>query len=259
MIQLEMIEKVRLLANENAAITSVLMYGSFAKSEGDAYSDIEFYVFLHPGNPFNKSAWIEAIHPVAFLYTNEFGTEVTVFDNLVRGEFHFLDVGQIGILKSWEGLVSFEWWEDMILVDKERKLADVFRELDKAPPQRDTAEQRQWLQQSFINNALFTQNLLLRQEWAHAHQQLGYLHKYLLWLIRIRVGSTAHWESPTKKAEADLPVEWYDRYARCTARLHPGELKSAFHGCLELATELFDDFGAPEPFRQLLKTIREKT
>lgn len=259
MIQLEMIEKVRLLANENAAITSVLMYGSFAKGEGDEYSDIEFYVFLHPDKAFDKVVWIGAVHPVALIYTNEFGTDVAVFDNMVRGEFHFLDVGQIGIIKSWEGLVSFECWEDMILVDKEEKLAEVFRDIDKAPPQRDTPEQLQWLQESFVNNALFTKNLLLRREWAHAHQQLSYLHKYLLWLIRIRVGSTAHWESPTKKAEADLPREWHERYVQCTAPLHPEKLETAFHECLKLATELFDDFEAAGNIGQLLERIREKT
>lgn len=258
MIQLEMIERVRLQANESAAITSVLMYGSFAKGEGDAYSDIEFYVFIKPEQPFDSRVWINSIRDTALYYTNEFGTEVAIFDNLVRGEFHFMKVDEIGIIRSWEGLVSFEWWENMILVDKEGKLADELREIRKSPPERGTAEGILWLQQSFINNALFTKNLLLRQEWAHAQQQLGYLHKYLLWLIRIRVGSTAHWESPTKKAEADLPGDWYRRYASCTAALHPENLDTAFRECLDLAAELFSYFGAPENIGQLLVRIKGK-
>ncbi|GEM_PF-6213806 len=104
----------------------------------------------------------------------------------LSGEFHFLDVSQTGIVKSWVSFVSFEYHEKMILVDKDKKLAKVFVEISKESPVRNTRENIQWIQHSFINIALFTKNLLLRKEWAHAHQNFPYLHKYLLWLIRIR-------------------------------------------------------------------------
>jgi len=258
MIQLAMIDRVRLLSQKHAAISSVLMYGSFAKGEGDEYSDIEFYVFLNPELDFNKKRWLNAIEKTEFSFVNEFGTEVTIFKNLVRGEFHFLDINQIGIIESWVGIVSFEYWRDMILVDKDSKLRDIFSSITKKRPLRDTPENRLWIQRSFINMALFTKNLLLRKEWAHAHQQFFYLHKYLLWLIRIKVHSTAHWESPTKKAEDDLPAPWYSRYTDCTSALKAENLNDAFLNCMDLAAMLFRDLNATGENILLLKKITEK-
>lgn len=253
-----MIERVRLLAQESVAISSVLMYGSFVKGEGDAYSDIEFYVFLHSGSDFDKKLWVNTIEETELFFVNEFGTDVAVFSNLVRGEFHFLDVSQIEIIKSWVGLVSFEYWEKMILVDKEKKLTHVLSEVPKSPPVRNTPENIQWIQYSFINIALFTKNLLQRKEWAHAHQNFSYLHKYLLWLIRIRVGSTAHWESPTKKAEDDLPPEWYSRFRECVPGIDKRGLKEAFVHCITLATTLFTYRHAAQETLALLNKVRDK-
>lgn len=95
MVQLEMIEKVRLLAEESGAISAVLMYGSFVKNEGDTYSDIEFYVFVHPDIEFDHYHWVNSIEPVRTFFTNEFGSEVAIFKNLIRGEFHFLPIRHI--------------------------------------------------------------------------------------------------------------------------------------------------------------------
>ena len=258
MIQLSMIDRVKLLALENPAIASVLMYGSFVKGEGDGYSDIEFYIFLNPGVELHREHWVNSIEETTLFFSNEFGTDVAIFKNLIRGEFHFLDVSQVNIVKSWEGLVSFEYWEKMLLVDKAEKLAEVINGIDKKRPLRNEPDKVGWLQRSFINHALFTKNLLLRQEWAHAHQQFAFLQKYLLWLIRIRVDSTAHWESPTKKAEHDLPPEWYSAYVACTSALEKEKMKEAFSQCLKLAQTLFADLNAPAPFHELLNRIHEK-
>lgn len=253
-----MIERVRLLAQKSAAISSVLMYGSFVKGEGDEYSDIEFYVFLHSDADFDKKLWVNTIEETELFFVNEFGTEVAVFSNLVRGEFHFLYESQIGIVKSWMGLISFEYHEKMILVDKDDKLAEVLAEISKERPARNTSDNILWIQHSFINAALFTKNLLLRKEWAHAYQNFSYLHKYLLWLIRIKVDSTAHWESPTKKAEDDLPTEWYSRYAACTSGLGKDSLHEAFAMCMDLAGVLFAYHHAPQEVFTLLKRISDK-
>lgn len=258
MIQLAMIDRVRLLSQKHAAISSVLMYGSFAKGEGDEYSDIEFYIFLNPEVHFNKKRWLNSIEKTEFSFVNEFGTEVTIFRNLIRGEFHFLDANQIGIIKSWVGMVSFEYWKHMIVVDKDNKLRDIFSAITKKRPLRNTPENLLWIQRSFINVALFTKNLLLRKEWAHAHQQFFFLHKYLLWLIRIKVDSTAHWESPTKKAEEDLPALWYSMYTECTSALEAENLHAAFLNCVDLAATLFGYFKATGENVLLLKKITEK-
>src|SRR5690606_30767388 len=110
MVQLEMIERVKSLAHRSTAISAVLMYGSFVKGEGDEYSDIEFYIFLNPESDFDKKSWVTSIEKIELFFVNEFGTDVAIFENLVRGEFHFMNVNQVGIINSWTGLVSFEYW-----------------------------------------------------------------------------------------------------------------------------------------------------
>ena len=46
MIQLQMIDKTKSIAQNDKNISAVFMYGSFTKNEGDKYSDIEFYLFF---------------------------------------------------------------------------------------------------------------------------------------------------------------------------------------------------------------------
>lgn len=234
------------------------MYGSFVKGEGDEYSDIEFYIFLNPDAEFDNRAWIASIGKLELFFVNEFGTEVALFENLVRGEFHFMDSSQIDVIKSWAGFVSFEYWEEMILVDKSNRLANIFQGISKDRPTRDTAENVVWLQSSLLNVLLFTKNLLLRREWAHAHHNFSYVHKYLLWLIRIEVDSTAHWESPTKKLEKDLPAIWYKKYSECIPSLEETSLKRAFECCVQLANELFEMRRPNETFTRVLNRIADK-
>jgi lincosamide nucleotidyltransferase len=46
LVQEEMIGRVRRLCCEDERVRAALMYGSFSKGSGDAYSDIEFFIFL---------------------------------------------------------------------------------------------------------------------------------------------------------------------------------------------------------------------
>ena len=258
MVQLEMIERVKSLAHQSAAISAVLMYGSFVKGEGDEYSDIEFYIFLNPDINFDKQSWITSIQKIELFFLNEFGTEVAIFENLVRGEFHFMDVDQVGIINSWIGLASFEYWENMILVDKDNRLLEVIEKIDKDGPRRDGIENIIWLQSSLINMLLFTKNLLLRSEWAHAQQNFFYIHRYLLWLIRIEANSTNHWESPTKKLEMDIPSIWYKKYSECIPSLDQQNLHRAFLRCVNLARELFEYHKSDKRFIDILNRIANK-
>jgi predicted nucleotidyltransferase len=45
LLQEQMIARVRQLCQEDERIVGAFMYGSFTKGEGDAFSDIEFYVY----------------------------------------------------------------------------------------------------------------------------------------------------------------------------------------------------------------------
>ena len=58
MIQLQMIDKTKSIAQNDKNISAVFMYGSFTKNEGDKYSDIEFYIFLKDKENFSAENWV---------------------------------------------------------------------------------------------------------------------------------------------------------------------------------------------------------
>ena len=200
MKQLYLINEFKKKSIEDCTISAVLMYGSFIKGEGDKFSDIEFYIFLRDDCHIDKYKWISSVNPIALMFVNEFGTDVVIFDNLIRGEFHFLPLKEISIIKSWQGHTSFEFKEKMNLVDKDGLLTDVLNDIEPPyEPIRNTPAQIEWLADSLINNLLFASNLFQRGEYAHLHNIFQYIQKHTLWLIRIYEQSEKHWESPTKK------------------------------------------------------------
>ena len=188
MTQLQMIDKTKSIAQNDKNISAVFMYGSFTKNEGDKYSDIEFYIFLKDKEKFSAENWVSQIHPLALYFTNEYGSEVAIFENMIRGEFHFLTNDQMEVIKSWDGLVEFSDFDKMILVDKEDLLTNTLKEIKTKVPDRTTNENILWLSQSLLNVLLTTSNLIKRQEFAHAYQSLSNVQKYLLWLIMCASG-----------------------------------------------------------------------
>ena len=112
-----MIEKVRELCERDARIVSALMYGSFAIGEGDRFSDIEFYLFFanEAREGLEEEAWVSQIAPLELYYVNEFGNGTAIFENLVRGEFHFEAASNMGLVEAWESawfprLSPRCWW-----------------------------------------------------------------------------------------------------------------------------------------------------
>src|SRR5690554_3475763 len=129
MTQLQMINKTKSIAQQDENVSAVFMYGSFTKSEGDKYSDIEFYIFLKNKENFSSEKWVNQIHPVALYFTNEYGSEVAIFENMVRGEFHFLKTEEIEIIKSWDGIVAFSDFDQMNLIDKDGHLTKTLNQI----------------------------------------------------------------------------------------------------------------------------------
>src|SRR5215212_5685733 len=99
-----MIEKVRQLCHRDERVVSALMYGSFAIGEGDRFSDIEFYLFFEDeaAEGLEEEAWVAQVAPLALYYVNEFGNGTAIFENLVRGEFHFEAASNVGLVDAWE-------------------------------------------------------------------------------------------------------------------------------------------------------------
>jgi lincosamide nucleotidyltransferase B/F len=256
MTQLQMIDKTKSIGQKDANVSAVFMYGSFTKNEGDQYSDIEFYIFLKNKENFSSEKWVSQIHPLALYFTNEYGSEVAIFDNMVRGEFHFLKTEEIEIIKSWEGMVAFSDFEQMNLIDKDGLLAKTFNQIKIKSPERTTNQNTTWLSESLLNVLLTTSNLIKRGEFAHAHKSLSNVQKYLLWLIRITADKTQHWESPTKSLEKDIDPTWYSAYEAVTSDLQPENILSAFKNSLKLAEELFEQLSIEPKMKEILSRIR---
>ena len=255
MTQLQMIDKTKSIAQNDTNISAVFMYGSFTKNEGDKYSDIEFYIFLKDKEYFSAGNWVSQIHPLALYFTNEYGSDVAIFENMVRGEFHFMTNDQMEVIKSWDGFVEFSDFDKMILVDKEGLLTNTLEEIETKIPDRTTNKNILWLSQSLLNVLLTTSNLIKRREFAHAYQSLSNTQKYLLWLIRIETSETKHWESPTKSLEKDIDQDWYSLFQQTTTKLEPIDIKAAFKKSLELSRELFDKLKVETKLKELLMKI----
>ena len=99
-----MIEKVRELCEEDERVVAVLMYGSFALTQGDRFSDIEFYLFFEDEalESLDEEAWVRQIAPLELYYANEFGNDTAIFENLVRDEFHFEPFSKVVLVDAWE-------------------------------------------------------------------------------------------------------------------------------------------------------------
>lgn len=255
MIQLQMINKTKSIAQNDENVSAVFMYGSFTKNEGDEYSDIEFYIFLKNKKDFLPENWVNKIHPLALYFTNEYGSDVAIFENMIRGEFHFLTTNEMKVIKSWDGLVEFSDFDEMILVDKEDLLNNTLKKVKHKKPDRTTNENILWLSQSLLNVLLTTSNLIKRQEFAHAYQSLSSIQKYLLWLIRIESSQTQHWESPTKSLEKDIDQDWYLLFQETTSELNPKEIKIAFKKSLNLSKKLFDKLNIESKLNEFLSKI----
>lgn len=253
--QLQMIDDVKRQAENDPRVSAVFMYGSFTKDEGDQYSDIEFYIFLKDPHNFPSQDWVSQVSPVILYFTNEYGSDVAIFENLVRGEFHFLSVSEINLIKSWEGLVEFSDFDKMTLVDKEGILDAMLNQIMETAPKRNTRGNILWLSHSLLNVLLVTGNLLKRMEYAHAYQGLANVQKYLLWLIRIADGKTRHWESPTKSLEKDIDINWYVEFQRTTCSLDPKNLKIAFQNSLRLSEKLFVQLQVEQNLMNALRRI----
>ena len=250
MLQLQLIEKVKLLSTEDADISSVLMYGSFTKGEGDRFSDIEFYVFYKKDFPHEE--WVNKVCRTLLFFRNEFGTEVAIFENMIRGEFHFLPVEEVQIVRTWEGFISFEYYKEMILVDKENLLSEALDPVDKKRPEHSSQDSINWIYMSLLNNLLMTKGLIERGELAHAQQSFQFIQRYLLCLIRIEVGADNHWESPTKRIEFEIPADWYDVYQRSVPALTRNSLKDSFNHCINVLNTCFKNIPVPDNLKEIV-------
>lgn len=237
--QQRMIERVRQLCREDERLVAALMYGSFTRDEGDAYSDIEFVLFFRDDahSHVDPREWVSHIAPVELYFINEFGNGTAIFGNLVRGEFHFDKASDMRLVEGWKDTAWFPTLETTIMLDHTGELTRLLQPYT-VPPRHDTPERVRVLCERYINWVLFSTNVLARGERARALDILGIVHRYLLWFARLSEGRTEHWATPSKSLEQDISPGAYARFRTCVASLDKAELWQAYGNAWEWGKEL---------------------
>lgn len=245
------VERLREVAHAEPRLAGVLLYGSWTVGEADAHSDIEAYVFVADDTNRDtdrdrdtdtdaNSAGVEdfdgrefvqrldAQAPLRLAYTNQFGILAVVFDDLMRGEFHFVPASTgIAELSGWQGMVHLPDPERAVLLDRTGELRTAVRKLRtfQAPEPAPTAQQ---CADELANWTLMVAHLLARGEVARAHAFLGAMvAPQQLRLCRLLRGTTAHWLTPSRALELDLPKADRIRYAATTSTVQPAEVRAA--------------------------------
>jgi lincosamide nucleotidyltransferase B/F len=250
MLQQEvMIEKVRGLCQRDERVVAALVYGSFALGQGDRFSDIEFYLFFddEASEGLEEEAWVSQIAPLELYYINEFGNATAIFENLVRGEFHFEVASNVGLVDTWE-TAWFPSLESAVLVDKSGELSRRVSRLVRRPPEIGTPERALFLCCSLINWTLMGTNLLKRGEYARAEAFLSLVHGHLLQAMRLVEGRTANWLSPSRRLEEDVSADSYERFRTCTAALDARQLVRAYTATWEWSQELMGELATRHAF-----------
>jgi lincosamide nucleotidyltransferase B/F len=250
MLQQEvMIERARELCQRDENMVATLMYGSFALGQGDQFSDIEFYLFFDDEalDGLEEEVLVGQIAPLELYYINEFGNGTAIFENLVRGEFHFEPYSNVGLVDEWE-TAWFPSLESAVLVDKRGELSRRVSRLVRRPPEMDTPERALFLCRSLMNWTLMGTNLLKRGEYARAEAFLTLVHGHLLRSVRLVEGRTANWLSPSRRLEEDVSAASYQRFRACTAALDAGQLVHAYASTWEWSKELMSELATRHAF-----------
>ncbi|AZK45060.1 nucleotidyltransferase [Paenibacillus lentus] len=248
LLQEILINAIKEKCENDPRICACMMYGSFTKGEGDKYSDVEFYVYLKHTEveQFESSDWIKDIAPYDLHFVNEFGTEVVVFSNLIRGEFHFQPEAEIEVIKTFKETGVFPDTESMFIYDITGKLKACLDHLKGEGPERMTNDNVNFAFNNFANAWIMGTNVLRRGEIARSLECLTYVQKYVLQLIRIREKNVERWLNATKNLEADLSEKAYGEYTSMTSKLDKEELYHAYSNALHvvegLVPALADDY-----------------
>jgi lincosamide nucleotidyltransferase len=236
MLQQEaMIERARRVCREDDRLAAAMMYGSFAQGEGDGFSDIEFILFFRDEEleGLDQKEWVSRISPVGLYFVNEYGNGTAIFQNLVRGEFHFDRASDIERVVG-ESMRDADWLpslEDTLILDRTGELGPRLREIVGPPPERDTPGQIRFVCYCFVNWFVFGSNLFARGELARSLDLLGIVRDRLLQMVRVLEKSTLHWFNSAKFLETEISQTSY-------ARLDRDELRQAYLSAWEWGREL---------------------
>ncbi|WP_329305138.1 nucleotidyltransferase domain-containing protein [Streptomyces anulatus] len=248
------IELLRATAEADPRVEGVLLYGSWTLSEADAHSDLDACLYVREADvdAFDGREFVERLAPLKLAYTNMHGILAVVFDDLMRGEFHVEPTGTgIAEIATWRDQVHFPHPEAAVLLDRTGRLTAAARELAAFNLPEPVAAAQQ-LTDELANWTLMPAHVQARGEHARAHNLLhAVIAPLQLKLCRLLRGSTAHWLTPSRALEADLPAVDVERYATATGPLTPEALRTAaansWRWSRELAAEAADRWGTRLP------------
>lgn len=221
--QERLIARVREVCAADDRLDAALMYGSFTTDEGDAYSDVEFWLFFEPQWQVDSRAWCERVAPVLHLVRNEFGTDVVVFPGLVRGEFHFATTEDIPFVRGWPARNAAT--DRMIVLDRQARLRPALDSLPQRAVVPQSVGEIDALCGRFANWLLLAHHVASRGETLRAWDALGHAHRHLLWMARLVHDRTEHWLTPSRQAEAELPDDVVIELRQTTAPADPGAVR----------------------------------
>ncbi|MFD5345513.1 nucleotidyltransferase domain-containing protein [Streptomyces anulatus] len=248
------IELLRATAEADPRVGGVLLYGSWTLGEADAHSDLDACLYVREADvdAFDGREFVERLAPLKLAYTSMRGILAVVFDDLMRGEFHVEPTGTgIAEIATWRDQVHFPRPEAAVLMDRTGHLTAAARELAAFNPPKPVSTAQQ-LTDELANWTLMLAHVQARGEHARAHNLLhAVIAPLQLKLCRLLRGSTAHWLTPSRALEADLPVVDVERYATATGPLAPEALRAAaansWRWSRELAAEAADRWGTQLP------------
>ncbi|MEA0565849.1 nucleotidyltransferase [Lysinibacillus irui] len=246
LIQNKIIQSVRDKCIADEFVSACMMYGSFTKGEGDQYSDVEFYIFIEDDKmeKFSSRHWVSEVYPIHLIFYNEFGTEVVIFSNMIRGEFHFLPVSKIEIIKSFKPTGLFPDPESMYIYDSTEQLKPLLDDLGGVGPDRMTDENVNFAFNNFVNAWLMGVNVMRRGELARSLEALTLVQRYILQLIRVKENTVERWLNSTKNLEEDISTESYKDYVSITSKLKENEIELAYKNALNIVEALNEMLGS---------------
>ncbi|MEU5448188.1 MULTISPECIES: nucleotidyltransferase domain-containing protein [Streptomyces] len=248
------IELLRTTAEADPRVEGVLLYGSWTLGEADAHSDLDAYLYVREEDvaAFDGREFVERLAPLKLAYTNMYGILAVVFEDLMRGEFHVEPAGTgIAEIAGWRDQIHLPRPEAAVLLDRTGRLTAAARELAALTPPEPVATAQQ-LTDELANWTLMLAHVRARGEHARAHHLLhAVIAPLQLKLCRLLRGSTAHWLTPSRALEADLPATDVERYATTTGPLTPEAVRTAsaisWQWSRDLAAEAADRWGTRLP------------
>jgi lincosamide nucleotidyltransferase len=231
--QERLVARVRDLCRRDPRVDAALMYGSLAQGEGDAHSDIEFWLFLATDAvPIEPWTWCRQIAPTTHLVRNEFGAHVAFFEGLVRGEFHFATVDDIAVVGTWPARGAPV--DHMIVTDRHDRLRPVLERLPLRAVPPGSWDDIDRLCGRFANWLVLAHHVAARGERLRALDALSHVQRHLLWMARLDESRTEHWLTPSRRAEAELAAPTIEALRRAATGGEEAAIRAAWsygRGC----------------------------